>query len=462
MLRVPPNNKDAEKAIIGALLMHKDAYEKVTELLDADSFYQDNLKIIFQTISEMKAKGRTVDAISVVDALSGKGMIEQVGGPFTITSCMDAVVNDSHLQTHCRMVAEKYIRRNIIKLGMQFTESGYDEETDTFETVEAVEKQIFDLTNKFSKGDIVRVDSVLIKTLQRLEQMRHREEYITGVPSGFTELDRITCGFQSTDLIILAARPACGKTAFSLNMLLNAAFVQVKDPKTGRAINPYPVGLFNLEMSSEQVVQRVLSNYSKTPLGLIKNARLDDAGMQRLFERGVQRVAGMDIYLDDTPSLNVFEFKSKARRMVERYGVKMIVLDYLQLMKPTGGKQNREQEIATISRELKITAKELKVPIIALSQLSRDVERRGGSPKLSDLRESGAIEQDADMVIFLYGRTESEILADPSLDEDIFLKIAKHRNGELDTIQYQFKRSYQQFIEKGIATSANKVEAAPF
>jgi replicative DNA helicase len=334
--------------------------------------------------------------------------------------------------------------RELIKIGGNLYSKGYDEMTDPFELVESTEKALHDLTLTLNSKDCISIDDTLIEIVKELEEKRNRDEYLTGISTGFASLDRHTCGWQPTDFNIFAARPKSGKTAFALNLAVNAL------------LSGSGVCFFSMEMSARQLVKRILANKANMYLQALRDARLDDGQMSHLFEKGIKKLHGLPFYIDDTASLSVAEFKAKARRLIRKDGVKMLIIDYLQLMQPDRSKkgQNREQEISTIARQLKITAKELSVPIIALSQLSREVEKRGSHvPQLSDLRESGSLEQDADMVGFLYRPTEQEILEDAGKAETIYFKIAAYRNGDNKTIEYNFKGEYQRFEEVGEYTA---------
>jgi replicative DNA helicase len=308
------------------------------------------------------------------------------------------------------------------------------------------ESKLFEITNNHLRKNFDTIDSVLVKTIQRIEDMRHRQEDVTGVPSGYPSLDRVTYGWQNTDLIILAARPSVGKTAFALNLARNAALHPTK---------PTPVAFFSLEMSAGQLVQRILSAESEIWLEKISRGKMEEHEMKQLYARGIQKLAQAPIFIDDTPALNIFELRAKCRRLKNKHNIGFVIIDYLQLMSGTGENRqgNREQEISNISRNLKSLAKELSIPIIALSQLSRAVEtRKEGSkiPQLSDLRESGAIEQDADMVMFLYRPEYYDINANEmgeSNKGETIVRIAKHRNGSLETIKLKALLHIQKFIE---------------
>jgi len=371
-----------------------------------------------------------------------------IGGAYYVTKLTNAVVSTANIETHSRIILQKFIQRELIRISGEIIGDAYEDSTDVFDLLDDAESKLFEITNNHLRKNFDSIDTVLVKTIQRIEDLRHKQEEITGVPSGFPSLDKITYGWQPTDLIILAARPSVGKTAFALNLARNAALHPTK---------PVPVAFFSLEMSSAQLVQRILSAESEIFMEKIARGRLEEHEMKQLYKKGIDRLAKAPIFIDDTPALNIFELRAKCRRLKNKHNVGFIIIDYLQLMSGTSDNRNgnREQEISRISRDLKGLAKEIQVPIIALSQLSRAVEsRKEGEkiPQLSDLRESGAIEQDADMVMFLYrpeyyGITANEM--GESNKGETHVKIAKHRNGALDTIKLRALLHIQKFTEYG-------------
>lgn len=382
-------------------------------------------------MKNIAAKNHGIDLITVIEELRKNNELETVGGAFGVTKLTNMVTGVSGLEVKCRIVLEKFISRELIRISAEVQRVAY-EDGDAFELLDLAESMIFDVANKHLNNDYIDLQTALVAAIRRVEELRTKDERITGVPSGFSGLDRITHGWQETDLIILAARPSVGKTAFALNLAKNAALSPTK---------PTNVGFFSLEMSTGQLVNRLLSCESEVYLDAILTGRLRDDQMKNLYDKGVVGLGNAKIYIDDSASLNTFQLRSKARRMVNKNGVGLIIIDYLQLM--TGEiKGNREQEISKLSRDLKKLAKELKCPIIALSQLSRDIEKRANKvPQLSDLRESGAIEQDADLVAFLY-RPEEEDLQNTGI-----LGIKKHRNGSLDDISFMVDNSIQKWSE---------------
>lgn len=452
--KVPPQSKMAEQAILGAILLEKSAFEKASELLTADCFYVDAHQRIFEAMQALSRSGRPIDIITVVDQLTGQGVLESVGGPYYVTTLTNVVVSSHHLEAHARSVFEKYKKRQMIQLGSDMVAAGYDEGIDAFEMMDDFEGQLAKVTEARGGNTTVGLSTVIVQQMSRIYELQQQGADVTGIPSGFSVLDGITHGWQNTDLIILAARPAVGKTAFALNLALNGAGVVLHLLKKVTAAL-----IFSLEMSAGQLVNRILSMKSEIWLEKIVTGQMEESHLKLLYASGVQKLADHPVYIDDTAALNVFEFRSRVRTLKRKLGPKaqlFVILDYLQLMTGVGDKRslNREQEISLISRNLKIIAKEEDIPIIALSQLSRAVEQRGAKegskvPQLSDLRESGAIEQDADTVMFLY-RPEYYDINQSAEGESVKglteLSIAKHRHGKLDTVKLKALLHIQKFV----------------
>ena len=451
--KVPPQAKDLEEAVLGAIMLEKSAMDVVTEILGPECFYLEKHQRIYRCMQGLAQRNQPIDILTVVEDLKRQGDLDSVGGPFYVTRLTNQVVSSANIEAHSRIVLQKFIQREIIRIGGQMVQQGFADSMDVFDLLDQTEAEILAITLGHLKKDFSRIDGGLVKVLSRIELLRQQDQAITGVPSGFPELDRCTHGWQNTDLIILAARPSVGKTAFALNLARNAALHPSK---------PTPVGFFSLEMSEQQLIQRLLAAESQVYLERIMSGRLDEAGMKELYDAGMRKLADAPIFIDDTAGLNMFELRAKARRMKNKYNIGLIVIDYLQLMTgDTNKSENREREISKISRELKKLAKDLEVPIIALSQLSRKVEERGRGqkvPLLSDLRESGAIEQDADMVMFLYRPPEDEIKDDPGLQNRGMVKVAKHRNGRLDEIVLKFYGEIQKWMD---LASADNYEQQP-
>ena len=444
--KVPPQAKDLEEAVLGAIMLEKGAFDTVIEILKPECFYVDSHQRVFKAMQSLANKSQPIDILTVVEELRFKEELDLVGGPYYVTKLTNSVVSSANIEAHSRIVLQKFIQRELIRISGEIIADAYEDSTDVFDLLDQAESKIYEVTSSHLRNNYETIDSVLVKTIQRIEDLRHKNEDITGVPTGFKNLDRITYGWQPTDLIILAARPSVGKTAMALNLARNAALHPTK---------PTPVAVFSLEMSAGQLVQRILSAESEIWLEKIARGKMEEHEMKQLYARGIQRLAQAPIFIDDTPALNIFELRAKCRRLKNANNIGLIIIDYLQLMSGTGENRNgnREQEISNISRNLKGLAKELQVPIIALSQLSREVEKRKDGnkmPQLSDLRESGAIEQDADMVCFMY-RPEYYDVTQNEMGEsnrgETHIRIAKHRNGSLDTIKLKALLHIQKFID---------------
>ncbi len=445
--KVPPQARELEEAVLGAIMLEKGAFDNVIEILKPECFYVDAHMRIFKAMQGLANKSQPIDILTVVEELRFREELDMIGGPYYVTKLTNSVVSSANIEAHSRIILQKFIQRELIRISGEIISDAYEDSTDVFDLLDQAESKIYDVTSSHLRNSYESIDSVLVKTIQRIEDLRHQNEDISGVPSGFPSLDKVTYGWQNTDLIILAARPAVGKTAFALNLVRNAALHPTKG--TG-------VAFFSLEMSAGQLVQRILSAESEIWLEKISRGKMEEHEMKQLYAKGIQRLAQAPIYIDDTAALNIFELRAKCRRLKNTGNLGLIIIDYLQLMSGTGDRNsNREQEISTISRGLKGLAKELQVPIIALSQLSREVEKRkegNKMPQLSDLRESGAIEQDADMVMFLYRPEYYDITQDEMGDSnrgETHVRIAKHRNGSLETIKLRALLHIQKFVEDG-------------
>jgi len=426
-------------------MLEKGAFDTVIEILKPECFYVDAHQRIFKAMQSLAGKNSQIDLLTVVEELKFKEELDIVGGAFYVTRLTNAVVSSANIDAHSRIVLQKFIQRELIRISGEIIGDAYEDSIDVFDMLDDAESKLFGITNNHLRKNFDEIETVLVKTIKRIEDMRNRQEDITGVPTGFASLDRVTYGWQPTDLIVLAARPSVGKTAFALNLARNAALHPTK---------PTPVGFFSLEMSSSQLVQRILSAESEIWLEKIARGQLEEYEMKQLHDKGINRLTKAPIFIDDTAALNIFELRAKCRRLKNKHNVGLIIIDYLQLMSGSGDRNaNREQEISRISRDLKGLAKELQIPIIALSQLSREVEKRkegNKMPQLSDLRESGAIEQDADMVMFLYRPEYYDITANEFGENnkgETHVKIAKHRNGSLELIKLKALLHIQKFIE---------------
>ncbi len=444
--KVPPQAKDLEEAVLGAVMLEKNAFDAIVEIIKPECFYVEAHQRIFRAMQGLANKSQPIDILTVAEELRFREELDIIGGAYYVTKLTNTVVSSANIEAHARIILQKFIQRELIRISGEIIGDAYEDSTDVFDLLDDAESKLFEITNQHLRKNVETIDSVLVKTIQRIEDLRKKGEDVTGVPSGFSHLDKVTYGWQNTDLIILAARPAVGKTAFALNLARNAAMHPTK---------PTPVALFSLEMSAGQLVQRILAAESEIWLEKIARGKLQEHEMKQLYTRGIQRLAQAPLFINDTPALNIFELRAQCRRLKNKHDIGLIIIDYLQLMSGTGENRtaNREQEISNISRNLKGLAKELNVPIIALSQLSRAVEQRGTKegnrvPQLSDLRESGAIEQDADMVMFLY-RPEYYDVTQSAEGENIKglteVKIAKHRNGSLETIKLKALLHIQKF-----------------
>lgn len=443
--KIPPQAKDLEEAVLGAIMLEKAAFDTVIEILKPECFYVESHQRIFGAMRRLAGKSVPVDILTVVEELKFTDELDLVGGPFYVTKLTNAVVSSANIEAHARIILQKFIQRELIRISGEIIGEAYEDTTDVFNLLDSAETKLFEITDNHLRQNFKGIDYFLVKTLQRIEDLKNKSDDITGVHSGFPSLDKVTNGWQSTDLIILAARPSVGKTAFALNLARNAAL---------HPTSPVPVAVFSLEMSAGQIVQRLLSSETGIYVNKITSGKLEEYEFHQL-NAGVAKLANAPIFIDDTAALNIFELRAKCRRLKGKHNIGLIVIDYLQLMSGTGENRNtnREQEISRISRDLKGLAKELQIPVIALSQLSREVEKRKEKnkiPQLSDLRESGAIEQDADLVMFMY-RPEyydiSENESGESYNGETDIRIAKHRNGKLDTIKLRMLYKIQKFEE---------------
>lgn len=441
--KVPPQAPDLEEAVLGEFMIDRDAVTNAIEILRSESFYDDRHRIIFSAIRRLFEKTQPIDLLTVTEELRKMGQLEEAGGPFYVTSLTNRVASAAHIEHHARIVTQKFIQRELIRISSEIVHDSYEDTTDVFELLDKAEQNLFNIADKNLRTSYNEINNLLSATIKEIDEARKHEDSLTGCPSGFSALDRVTGGWQKSDLIIVAARPAMGKTAFTLSLARNAAV----DFKKG-------VAIFSLEMSSQQLVKRLLSAETEIPAEKIIKGHLAEHEMVQLVKLS-GKLGEAPIFIDDTPAINIFELRAKCRRLKMQHDIQLVVIDYLQLMTASDsnkGGGNREQEISQISRSLKSIAKELNIPIIALSQLSRKVEDRGGSkrPMLSDLRESGAIEQDADLVCFLY-RPEYYGL---DVDENGLptkgigeVMIAKHRNGALENVRVRFVDKFIKFVD---------------
>ncbi len=440
--KLPPQAQELEDSVLGALMIEKDAYGTVADLLRPEVFYKDQNRVVYEAIRELAAKDQPIDILSVGEKLKNQGMLEKAGGAVYLADLTRRVASTAHLRYHAEVIAKKATARDVIALAAQIEEMGFDETQDVDELMQTAEAGIFEISQRSQKRDVTQIDPVIEEAFKRMEKAAKNTGSISGIPSGFHALDKITSGWQTPDLVIIAARPAMGKTAFVLSMAKHIAI--------DREI---PTAVFSLEMSNVQLVNRLIMNVCELEGDKIKTGKMTKEDAKRLNTK-INIMKGKPLYLDDTPSLSIFELRSKARKLVREHGVKLIIIDYLQLMNAQGSSfGSREQEVSIISRGLKGLAKELDIPIIALSQLNRGVESRQGiegkTPQLSDLRESGAIEQDADMVCFIHRPEYYHIYSDDKTGKDLRglaqIIVAKHRNGATDSIWLRFRGKYAKF-----------------
>lgn len=440
--RVPPQAADVEKAVLGAMLIEREAIPRAIEVLPPDAFYDPRHTKIYNAILSLFDRSNPVDMITLSDELRRRQELEAVGGAYYITELTTAVASSANVEYHARIIAEKSLLRKLIETMSLHIAKAYDPSADAFELLDETESDIFRISETQLRKSAVSMSAVLMETLENLESIHGRDSGITGVPTGFRAMDDITGGWQKSDLVIIAARPSMGKTAFALAVARNAAL----HPES-----PAGVAIFSLEMSAQQLAQRLLTSEARIDAQAARTGRLREEDFPKLA-RAASRLSEASIFIDDTPGLTALELRAKCRRLKAEHDIGLVVVDYLQLMhgSSTNRNSNREQEIAQISRSLKGLAKELSVPVIALSQLSRAVETRGGDhrPQLSDLRESGSIEQDADVVAFIYRAERYGITVDESgnstegLGEII---IGKQRNGPIGTVRLAFVNQFARF-----------------
>ncbi len=439
--RQQPQNLDMERAVIGALLIEQDAYSLVSEILRPESFYDRRHQLLFDAVRSLSAQQRPVDILTVREYLDSNNNLEDAGGPAYLMQLSAAVTSSAHIEYHARIIAQKFLARELITFSSKVQQAAFDSTTDVDDLMQDAEGQLFAISQQNLKKDYTQINPVIRDAYELLQKAAARQDGLSGLSSGFAKIDKLTSGWQNSDLIIIAARPAMGKTAFVLSMARKIAV----DARV-------PCAMFSLEMSNVQLVNRLIVNVCEIPGEKIKSGQLQPYEWGQLDNR-IRQLYDAPFYIDDTPSLSVFELRTKARRLVREHGVKIILIDYLQLMNASGMSfGSRQEEVSNISRSLKGLAKELNIPIIALSQLNRSVEKREGDegkrPQLSDLRESGAIEQDADMVCFIHRPEYYKIYQDEkgrNLRGMAEFIIAKHRNGAVDTVLLRFRNEYARF-----------------
>jgi len=439
--KLPPQAVDLEEAVLGAIMLEKDAVLSVLDILKPGSFYKDVHQKIYKAILDLSMSENAIDILTVTEELRKQNALEEVGGPLYITQLTSKVASAAHLEFHARIIQQKYIQRELIRVSSDIQRKAFDETMDVDDLLDQAEADLFDIAEGNIKKETAKINVLVKEAIHQIEEAAKREDHLSGVPSGFTKLDRLTSGWQRSDLIIIAARPSMGKTALALSMARNIAVEHKR-----------PIAFFSLEMSSIQLVNRLIVSETELPSDRIRNGRLEEYEWKQLDFK-IKSLVEAPIFIDDTPAISIFELRAKCRRLKVQHQIEAVFVDYLQLMVGTSDNRgSREQEVSSISRSLKSIAKELNIPVIALSQLNRSVELRSGNkrPQLSDLRESGAIEQDADLVIFIHRPEKYDIYEDEQGNSLVGLAeiiLAKHRNGPIGDVQLKFKEESAKFLE---------------
>lgn len=439
--KVPPQALELEEAVLGALMLEKGAEIGVLDLLTPEAFYKEAHQKIFRAIVKLSERYEPIDILTVTEEMRRREELDEIGGAYYITQLTSNVASAAHIEFHARIIAQKYIQRELIRVASDIQTRAFDTSADVDDLLDFSEKELFNLAYGNIKKETAQIDNIIQEAIAQIEEASRREDGLSGVPCGFTQLDRVTSGWQKSDLVIVAARPSMGKTAFVLSMARNIAV----EHKQG-------VAVFSLEMSAVQLVNRLIVAETELPGEKIKTGRLESYEWEQL-EYKIKPLTDAPIFIDDTPAISLFELRAKCRRLKMQYDIQLAVVDYLQLMSgPVDARGSREQEVSHISRGLKAIAKELDIPIIALSQLNRSVEMRSGDkrPQLSDLRESGAIEQDADIVIFIHRPEKYGLLEDAegnSTKGKAEIIIAKHRNGAVCDVELKFVESMAKFVD---------------
>jgi len=437
--RLPPQSVDAEECVLGAILLDNASLDRVVELITADDFYRESHRKIYRSMMTLAERSEPVDVITLGEALNATGELSEVGGRAFLADLADRVPTAANVGHYAKIVREKALLRMLITTATSIAARGYEQSNDVKEMLDRAEQEIFSLSDRDLKPAFVRLDSLLTETFKTIDKLHEQKQSVTGVPSGYIDLDRMLAGLQPSDLIIVAGRPSMGKTAFCLNIAQNAALLA-----------DVGVAVFSLEMSKEQLAMRMLCSEARVDLARVRTGHLTNREFQELAEAAA-RLSYAPIYIDDTPAVSVMELRAKARRLSRDPNTKLglIVVDYLQLMRGSDAKDSREQEISEISRSLKALAKELHLPVIALSQLNRQVESRNPpKPRLSDLRESGAIEQDADVIAFIY--REEVYVEDTDKRGVAEIIVAKQRNGPIGSVDLTFLHEFTRFENREV------------
>jgi len=435
--KLPPQNIEAEQSVLGGILIDNNAINRVLEVLTPSDLYRESHRKIFNAMIDISEKGEPVDLITINEVLKSSGKLDDVGGPVYLASLADGVPTAANIVYYAKIVKEKAVVRELINVATEIATRGYQEAGDVDGFLDYAESRIFEISENKVRPSFFNIKDIVKDSFKTIELLYDRKEMVTGVPTGFSELDKMTSGFQPSELIIIAGRPSMGKTAFCLNVALNSVSAEREDTK--------PVAIFSLEMSKEQLVTRMLCSEARVDASRLRGGFLAESDWPKLT-RAAGFLSEAPIYIDDTPAISVLEMRAKSRRLMAEKGLGMVIVDYLQLMRGREGTERREQEISEISRSLKALAKELGVPVVALSQLSRAVEQRGGDkrPMLSDLRESGSIEQDADVVLFVF-REEFYKKDDESLKGLAEIIIGKQRNGPVGDVRLTWLSQYTRF-----------------
>ena len=450
--KLPPQALDLEESVLGALMLEKEALTNIIDILKPENFYKDAHKEIYQAIIDLFNNSQPIDLLTVTNQLKKNGTLDIVGGSYYVTKLTTRVNSASNIEFHSRIILEQSIKRELINISSKVQKDAYEDTIDVFDLLDQTEQSLFDVSESHIRKNYKKVQNLMKEAIDELETKKEKKDGITGVPSGFIDLDTITSGWQPSDLVIIAGRPSMGKTAFVLSLIRNASID-----------HNLPMGIFSLEMSSLQLVNRLISSEAELDSDKIRKGNLKDYEWQQLLHK-TDLLQKAPIFIDDTPALSILELRAKARRLKSQHDIQCIIVDYLQLMTSEYGKTsgNREQEIASISRSLKAVAKELNIPVIALSQLSRAVETRGGDkrPVLSDLRESGSIEQDADMVMFIYRAEKYDITEDEDGESTIGvaeLLLRKNRNGPTGKVKLKFVERFAKFVDKNYIDSSESI-----
>ena len=450
--KLPPQALDLEESVLGALMLEKEALTNIIDILKPENFYKDAHKEIYQSIIDLFNDSQPIDLLTVTNQLKKNGTLDIVGGSYYVTKLTTRVNSASNIEFHSRIILEQSIKRELINISSKVQKDAYEDTVDVFDLLDQTEQSLFDVSESHIRKNYKKVQNLMKEAIDELETKKEKKDGITGVPSGFIDLDTITSGWQPSDLVIIAGRPSMGKTAFVLSLMRNASID-----------HNLSMGIFSLEMSSLQLVNRLISSEAELDSDKIRKGNLKDYEWQQLLHK-TDLLQKAPIFIDDTPALSILELRAKARRLKSQHDIQCIIVDYLQLMTSEYGKTsgNREQEIASISRSLKAVAKELNIPVIALSQLSRAVETRGGDkrPVLSDLRESGSIEQDADMVMFIYRAEKYDITEDEDGESTIGvaeLLLRKNRNGPTGKVKLKFVERFAKFVDKNYIDSSESI-----